>query len=304
MTLTELHHLLNNNALKLVRLSSMDDTNEGLGHVLGFLESFSYSFSLRTQEKIVEHHESVKGRNYISSWSMEPDLMAMWLLYSKNSDAIRVKTSLEKLELATKDCFEKHHSANHIDSPEGTLQLDSYPYVKPVKYVSFESLSEEIKDKYKKYIDICVELAEYGSSDLFGEQLRKLAEARSIDVFESEYLKDESYRHEKEIRANVSICTRNSVTKEELEEQKKQETMSYVMGTSTHGYPPSSELPDVINIPIPSDFIEAVCFDPRVPEYVRKEQEIILRHVCPHIIVEESKAFGYKLDHHVFSLED
>ncbi|MCW8929983.1 MAG: hypothetical protein OQL19_07090 [Gammaproteobacteria bacterium] len=278
----------------------MDDPNEGLGHVLGFLESFSYSFDIGTQE-IAEHHESVKGRNYITSWTMEPDLMAMWLLYSKSNDSIRVRTSLEKLELATKDYFEKNFSTNHIDSPEGTLQLDSYPYVKPVKYVSFESLSDEIKDKYKKYLEICVEFA---GTDSIGEQLRKLEETRLIDVFESGYLKDESYSHEKEIRANISICTRNSVTKEELEEQKKQGTMSYVMGTATHGYPPSSELPEIINIPIPSNFVEAVCFDPRAPEYVKKEQETILLHVFPNITIEESKAFGYKPNHHVFSIEN
>lgn len=301
MALTELHHLLNNSSLKFVRLSTMEDPNEGLGHVLGFLESFSYSFGIKTPEKIKEYHESVKGRNYITSWTMEPDLMAMWLLYSKNRDSIRVRTSLDKLEFATKEYFDKHISTNHIDSAEGTLQLDSYPYVKPVKYVSFESLSDEIKEKYKKYIKICVE---HSRSDSFSEELRKFDDGRSIDVFDSLYLKDVSYFHEKEIRANISICIRNGVTRAELEEQKKQETMSYVMGTSTHGYPPSSELPDVIHVPIPSDFIEAVCFDPRTPEYIRKEQESILRHVWPNINVEESRAFGYKPSHHQFSLED
>ena len=301
MALTELHHLLNNSSLKFARLSTMEDPNEGLGHVLGFLESFSYSFGINTQEKIKKHHESVKGRNYITSWTMEPDLMAMWLLYSKDRDSIRVRTSLDKLELATKEYFDKHFSANHIDSPKGTLQLDSYPYIKPVKYVSFESLSDEIKEKYKKYIAIC---AEHSESDSFSDELRKLDDSRSIDVLESAYLKDVSYSHEKEIRANISICTRNDVIRAELDEQKKQETMSYVMGTTTHGYPPSSELPDVIHVPIPSDFIEAVCFDPRAPDHIRKEQESILRHVWPNIIVDESRAFGYKPSHHQFFLED
>ena len=305
MTLTELHHLLNNDTLKFARLSTMNDPNEGLGFVLGFLESFSYSFGIRTQQKIEDYHEFIKGRNYISSWTMEPNLMAMWLLYSRNNDSIRVRTSLAKLESATNDYFDNHYWVNHIDSPKGTLQLDSFPYVKPVKYVSFESLSDEIKEKYKKYRQICVE---YSKSDSIIEELRKLEETRSIGDFESGYLKDESYSHEKEIRANISICTRNGVTKDELGEQRsketKKQTMDFVMGTATHGYPPCSELPDIIHIPIPSDFIEAVCFDPRAPEYVREEQEAILRHVRPKIVIEESKVFGYKPKHHVFAVDD
>lgn len=304
MTLTELHHLLNNNLLKLARLSLMQDRNEGLGAVLGFLESFEYSYRLiSSQKEIINHHKSIMARNYISSWTEEPDLMAMWLLYSKNKDSIRVKTSLEKLKIAINNYAEENFFFMHLDSPKGTLQVDSSPHIKPVEYACFELLSEGIKDRYRKYLETC---SKYHASPLFIDKLNELEETRLISPLNSKFIKDKSYSHEKEIRANISICTKNSLTREEVERQWEQEdeSISSLLGTITCDYPPSHELPDVISIPILSDFIEAICFDPRAPEHIRKEQKAILNHVNPNIKIEESKIFGYKPNHHIFSIDD
>lgn len=307
LPLTELHNLLSESKLKFARLMLMDDLNEGLGSVLSFQESFTYGWSLQRKEKIKEHHDHIRGSTYISSWTLEPDLMAMWLLYSKRHDSIRIKTTKEKLEQAVKQYADENFWTMHIESPAGTIQLPRFPEIKPVNYVSFEEISQQIKNKYEKYVSACVELVE-NNSDTCKEDLHKniraVEQARVINHEQASFLKDACFSHEKEIRASITICLRNDLPASEWKNSENHEKTNFIFGTATHHYPPPSELPDIIHVTIPIDFIDAICFDPRAPDYISSEQEKIIRRACPNIVVEKSGAFGYKPDNFDFSLRD
>lgn len=305
LPLTELHNLLRESKLKFARLMMMDDLNEGLGSVLSFQESFAYSCSLQRKEKIKEHHDHIRGSTYINSWTLEPDLMAMWLLYSKRHDSIRIKTTKEKLEQTVKQYANENCWTKHIDSPAGTIQLPIFPEVKPVNYVSFEELSRQVKNKYEKYVSACLELVE-NKSNASMEELHKnissVEQARVISHEQASFLKDACFSHEKEIRASITICLRNDLPASEWSNPENHEKANFIFGTATHHYPDPTELPDIIHIPTPIDFIDAICFDPRAPDYIASEQERIIRRVCPKIVVEKSDAFGYIPDKFDFSL--
>lgn len=304
LSLTELHNLLSDSRLKLARLMLMDDLNEGLGSVLSVQESFTYGWSLQRQDKIKEHHAHIRGSTYISSWTLEPDLMAMWLLYSKNRESIRIRSTKEKLEIAIHKFADENFWTKHIDSPQGTMQLPIFPEIKPVSYVSFESISHKIKEKYERYINACAALVEKKSDasiDEINKNIRKVEDARIIDHEQASFLKDSCFSHEKEIRASIAVCLRNDLS---ASEWRNPENPRFVFGATTNHYPSPSELPDVIHIPIQSNFIDAICFDPRAPNYITSEQRKIINRVFPDVMIEESNAFGYKPESFDFSLRD
>ncbi len=300
----ELYELLTKSQLKMSRLSLMSDKNEGLGDVLKFQESIAYSWDIRKQEKFIEFHEGVKGRTYISSWTSEPDLMAMWLLYSQDSSAVRIKTKQKKLKKSLHDFWENNHWTKHIDSKEGTIQLDNIATVDNVDYISFEEISNSIKEKYNQYYKMIEDNVKKSGSFLPSAEIQEHMKKTVIEYNFGTLLKDKAYSHEKEVRAFFSVCLRNNITREEYQELVLQDNMSAIFGTATSDYPTPDKLPNIIKIPIASDFIESICFDPRMPTY---KKDVYLDLFSPYlqaIEIEESFVFGYKPEKHKFSVDD
>lgn len=300
----ELYDLLTKSQLKMSRLSLMSDKNEGLGDILKFQESITYSWDIRKQEKFIKFHESVKGRTYISSWTSEPDLMAMWLLYSQDSSAVRIKTKQHKLKKILHDFWENNYWTKHIDSKEGTIQLDGVATVDDVDYILFEEISNAIKEKYKKYYKMIEDNVKKSDSFLPSTEITEHMQKTVIESNYGTLLKDKAYSHEKEVRAFFSVCLRNNITRDEYKELVLKDDMSAIFGTATNDYPNSDKLPNVIKIPTASDFIESICFDPRMPMYKRDIYLDLFSPYLKSIEIEESFVFGYKPEKHKFSVDD
>ena len=299
----ELYDLLSNNKMKMSRLSLMSDKNEGLGDVLKFQESISFSWGVRSQEEFIKFHESVRGRTYISSWTSAPDLMAMWLLYSSSQDSIRIKTTQKKLETHLQQYWKENYWTKHLDSPVGTIQLDGLVTVDDVEYVSFEDISRKIQGKYEEYRTILGEelndIKNFKVTPKLKEQMDKIV----IETKNGALLKDEAYTHEKEVRALFNLCLRNDVSKEKYKELVRKDDMSAVFGTATCDYPESSVLPETIKISVSDTFVESICFDPRMPKYKKESYLDALSPYIADLEIENSHAFGYKPDEYSFSID-
>lgn len=304
MTFYELYEMVINGKLKMSKLELMEDINEGLGNALKLQESMSFGWDLKDKKGFEAFHNRSKGRTYISCWTEEPEAMAMWLLYSKDQSAIRVKTTLGKLKGCMDNFFKANFITEHIASPEGTLQLDRYPAVEAVRYVSFEEVSEGIKSKHIEYIE---ELKKHDHTKFIKnglpKNLKEIAEKQIIPENNGALLKDKAYSHENEIRATFTTCLRNSLPAEEWEMNKYSDDPKYVFGTATCHYPESKKLSNVVNVPVDHDFIEEVCFDQRLPSYKMNVFVEALRLQEKNIKIVESNAFGYKPDNFDFSIE-
>ncbi|KEQ17197.1 hypothetical protein [Endozoicomonas numazuensis] len=308
MSLVELCTILHDSNIKFTQLMLMDDPNEGLGNVLSAQESFSYSWELQKHNKIKEHHERIQAISYISCWTKEPDLMAMWLLYSKNKDSIRIKTTEKKLKNAVNKFGKNHYFLNQLDAPKGSITLLSYPDTDNVKYVSFEELSSEIKKKHDRYVKECVKSIDKDLSkdekEIYEKNIKEIEDDRIIEIGKSSFLKDKCFRHERELRACFRVYYRNDLLEEEWRKPEHKSKLDYFFGGALIYEPAIQDLPKTVEIPINHDFIESICFDPRTPAYIKDGMLKIIRLVKPDITVEESYAFGYKLDNHDFSLRE
>jgi len=268
----ELYDLIVNKKLKYTKLSLMDDKNEGLGIAIGEATKL-YNILESSHEGITKKHFEKLNTNYISCWTKEKDLIAMWLLYSKNKDYIRIKTSKEKLEKYTNLYTENAFFMKNYQSKEGTIQtLFPNCSIDEIKYIDFEDLIENIKQANDSYKKECAKIFINNSltKDIQTKLYSKASEERDNITKEALFFKDKAYQHEKEIRSTFEVNVRNNISYEEFLKLKKEDELKdkghYLYKTISTPEPLES-LPSVIHIEIADDFIEEICFDPRTPTF-------------------------------------
>lgn len=294
VTLTELFAILFEKKLKFTQSKLMEDVNEGLGLAMSSQEALD-AWTLEQSSALEKQHQVIKELVYLSCWTKEPELMAMWLLYSKNKDGIRIKTTKEKLVKATEGFGKLNYWSRHVNSPEKTPILLSKPLVDDVKYVSFEEISKKIKNKYK----------EINENILSGTCTEELDAKSVIPLREAPFLKDKAYFHEQELRASFILRFRNNYPYEQWKSEieiETEKTIHHMLGgifVSEHN---TNDFPNIFKIEIPDDFIDSICFDPRLPLYIKEDMLVIIRSVWPDVVVEESCVFGSKFKTHDFSL--
>lgn len=288
----------------MTKLFLMDDRNEGIGSVLESQDSLTFGHGVRDKQGFTDSHERSRFTTFISCWTESPEEMSMWLLYSKDFSAIRVATTKEKLESATLSFWKENFWRNHLDSPEGTLQTDCPPVVDSVKYESFERVSQLIREKWERRR---VELSRPGSIDteskLLSASLSDIYHESVVTPGDGILLKDRSYSHEKEYRATLKCCLRNGLAAEEWrKKEKSSDEMRYVFGTATCAYPESDVMPDILQLSVADDFIDEICFDPRMESYRKDVFSEVLGINSRKIQIAESSVFGYMPDVYDFSV--
>ena len=78
------------------------------------------------------------------------------------------------------------------------------------------------------------------------------------------------YSHENEVRAGISLVFRNDINNEEVKSRLKRddESMSNLLGTFIFREFNPNDFENVYYIDLKiDDFIEEICFDPRIPTY-------------------------------------
>jgi hypothetical protein len=221
-----------------------------------------------------------------------------WVISSKYTALLGQCDTPQQKTVA--DFGEQNRWDKHLDSPKDTIQILLPPEVKPVKYVSFKEISNRLNAKLQEFIrEFYRSIREDISDDekiAVETRIKEIEEQKIVDPEEASFLKDTCFSHEKEVRANVKVFLRNDVLRDAGRDPKNKQRIDFFFGGAFSYIPEARVLPKVIHLPITYDFIESVCFDPRVPSFIRKEQEIIIRRLWPDVIIEQSDAFGYLPD--------
>lgn len=292
MDLFELYELAVKTKLKFTKLRLMSDKNEGLGEILK-RQAGAWGFQLRNDRaRLKEAHEDLRERLYISCWTGEPDAMAMWLLYSKTHSAFRVKTNSNKLydvlSAGESDLFFQHY---RLDPGCAVPML---PELKPVEYVDFKHVHQKSRASLEAF-DLKVTSALLKNEAGAGELDRLIRDQDTVHIEELKqgyHLKDVAYEHENEVRATFELRIRNGMSLEEFRQLPR--TIPNVLGSPMLDVASRGNSPEVFNLSVPPDFIEEICFDPRMPEY----KQTIVREMLGRddIAFTTTNVFGYLMD--------
>lgn len=291
MSFYELYQLHKNNMLRLSLLSVQEDKNEGIGAVLQFASPVMATFHL-TPDRVSQLYSDTIHNTYITCWSAEPESVAMWALYSSNKDGVRVRTTVSRLKSTLKAYEDVHSWTNHCQSIEGDELLTWRWEVAPVEYDDTEALLNKINAAYAEFEKSCRELKGdnpdwWISENGFGKEFlifeKEFREKFKMDIT----LKDSTFSHEKEIRGVVHAGVRNNLS---YEEWKRPENIHRsLVGSAEPG-----GLPGFIYAPVSNDFIDEICFDPRMPAY---KKQVMLDALSPFDIPQAiSRCFGQLLD--------
>jgi hypothetical protein len=259
----------------------MDDLNEGIYQAIKsqLPSGFNIGFS-KSHDEIVEYHNRIKEHNYISCWTTEKDSIAMWLLYSKDKNGFRIRTTKAKLKNSADKFMKKNYWTNHINSKEGTIQTsDIQAKIKNVEYVNINDIFIKIKNLHKeeriKIKSLDLKISQYKIWENKYHQIRENIRKQADKIITNPiFLKDKAYQFENEVRVLLDVDMRNNITEKEFKENKYVDyadysigEIDYVMGTATTDFSNSKIFPNIIEVDVDEQFIDEICIDSRMPIY-------------------------------------
>jgi len=247
---------------------------------------------LSNPERIAGLHLQALHNTYITCWSTEPESVAMWALYSPNKDGIRIRSTVARLK-ATLAAYQEATSLwKHINHIVGGAELLTWHWeLANVNYVNLDDFLDEINNAYAEFGALCTKSAEDNlewwtakkgylmEAQIFTERFGKTF---TMDHF----LKDSSFSHEKELRGVVHAGIRNELDYEEW--KRLNDPLRQLFKSAGPGV-----LPSYAYAPVADDFIDEVCFDPRMPEYKKQVMKDALSPFDIKLAV--SRCFGYLL---------
>ena len=280
----ELYELVINKKLKFSQLKLMNDENEGLTQALKSLvtpDSLGLNIMSPSNSKdIIDYQKKIQNSTYITCWTKEKNSMAMWLLYSKNKDSIRIKTSIKKLKFYTHNYINKNNYDNVLKSRQGTMQIlpfNNVHYIDDVEYNDLAELTVKLKELYKQQKEEFLS-GKLDNVDTYKECVDSYYQKGNELINNSLFLKDNAYKFEEEVRAVLNVVARNKTTYNEWKEIKDSVPRwekEFLLPTVDFEY--DTELfTNIIYIDVEDDFIEEICFDPRMPEYQQNIYKNIL----------------------------
>jgi hypothetical protein len=290
----DLFNILNSNKLRITKQSVFDDQNEGLGHVLNLQTSIYTRHSYRSIDELINAHKKSLYSTYVSCWTLKQDSIALWTLYSNDQSSIRIRTSVLKLRKCLKVFNDEKGIGNYSGPLDGKELIAQYTELGEAKYVDFFKLRNELRDKFSEFDN---SLSTKGNNDSgyfnskeFYDDFYRFNE--SIMHSDSTFLKDEAYSHEEEIRGVIHCGVRSGRSIEEVRED-PMKSLIYSVDDDV--------LPDHIHVSVESDFIEEICFDPRLPAYKLDVFKSILSQY--ELNITTSNAFGYALEQGEFVID-
>lgn len=295
----DLYDILIRQRLRYSKLATMDDENEGLGVALKHQANPIFRYTAQSQERLVEIQDYALNNHYISCWTTEPNAMAMWLLYSSNKSAIRISTTVKKLKKVTEQCFNNFNWSHHTDLAGSREFVTWYFKVDSVRYIDYAEFHEKSNTRNSNFYDAAREKERsqpgyFSSQDWLGDFSNFVTE-ELLTANDGLFLKDRSFFHEKEVRACLYCGVRNDLTLEEFKRRGRPINQNLFSSAE------KDELPLFVYGKIASDFLDSICFDPRLPDYQRDTYLEILGKCSPK--VETSHAFGSLLNLKNFSIE-
>ena len=102
----ELVNTLEKQQLRFARVDTMEDPNEAMTAVLD--SELGAAFMGNDFDNGVAHTrlKAVKRSGYINCWTRAPENIAVWSIYSPNTDRVMVRTTIGKLKAALRELDE------------------------------------------------------------------------------------------------------------------------------------------------------------------------------------------------------
>jgi len=264
----DLYNLLKHKKIRYTKLSVFVDKNEGFG---SFLKDLELTELRQTRKKeLFEEYKILKATTYVSCWSLEPDIMAMWLLYSQDSSSFRIETTQEKFKLIKDDY---NLSGDVIPERFASTYLKNIE----MKYRDLIKAKKQIENKNRKFTSKLNSIPNaLPKSQRTWKHYSILQEKYKDLIISGDPLsyKDKAYTYEKEIRSVMQL------------EPVDEDTHDYLYS----GYFDLEEFPDNIYLKLPENFIKNICIDPRCPRFKKiVYTEFIKEYDIP---IVESDVFG------------
>lgn len=270
MSIYEFYELYVNHKLKLTLCAKQEDKDDGIELLFKeFIFDKIFLLNKLKKEEAKKRLISIRKNNYITCWTQENDSVAIWSVYSKNLESIRVKTTKKKLQ----NCLISFIQDNAYDSqwerpdqnfvtklnvPIDVIQHAQYTDIRSV----LNKAKQEFTDTYQgRSVETREELNRFLAKIV---QFNKNLNNEYSYLYDS-FIKDESFYYEKEIRGKVSVGL-NMIS----EYPTYEDWQARSCGTESYPIKDNEDiLPDVIYAKTDNDFIEEVCFDSRMPKYKR-----------------------------------
>lgn len=258
----ELIGIIEKNMLRFARMDTMEDPNEAITSVLDSELGAAYVGSEFNPHETHKRHKMNQRAVYISCWTREPENIAIWSIYSPNKDRVMVRTAAGKLKAAM----------DTLDESFLGLGNEIFLKNKDVSNVDYVNLLD-LKDQWRLRAEAMREAkkADHKAGRVDDEwsavsiQLRKL---RGTDLQTPYLKKDERYEYEREVRAVFTLKARAEAFKIEATPFVSNEERPICAQDS---------IPEQIEIPVSSDFIEEIVLDGRMSTWQRQAIEYVLQ---------------------------
>lgn len=294
--------------LMFTRADAFSDKNEGIDWLLTQLESthprsgcgMGWSDAATARRE----HDRVKKSHYVSCWSQTAESVAMWSLYSPDHCSVRVSTTLSKLIPAVDNLVSKYSLLRLNSADLGRrVAVAVSASIEPVIYESLTEISRKVgrRTKARQRIDTRYQrkglepptITEVNPRYWEREEQRRFSQLRTTCR-----LKDESYRHEAEVRLNVRLGEEN-FSQAELDRQAMHDPAHQYHGIIKQdlklwGWIATVPIPEREFIDCSTDLVESIAIDPRCPPH--KAHFIAAWFRERGIRVVNSTSFGYLPD--------
>lgn len=274
----ELYRIASKNRLRFTKAALFADRNEAVGKILQLQEDEFFRGCYINPSYIKKAHKTFLENAFVSCWTREPDMIAIWALYSSDLRGVRIKTSKKKLEEAISSYkAETQWGRFKPEELNSDMQVTVDTFLGDVEYVDFTKLRDQIRQKYKEFEKQYSEKFNALSGQIPNEEFEwdyrehvanKILDAKKNGLL----LKDRAYMHEHEVRAVVQVARMGPASWEKY--VKAPSPQRFFMAP----YESASQntLDPAIFLDVPDDFIEEVCVDPRCPAHVVEVYKDIL----------------------------
>ena len=269
--------LITNQSFMIPSSKNFEDSNDGIGQLMAALYNTwpqsGCGVSWKSQEDLEKALDKGKKSSFVSCWSRNPESVAMWSLYSKDTCSIRIETTIEKLADLCRNAADEYNFGHFENLRDGdTICYCVDGEIHDINYRDLITVTQQIKRRVKARKRLEVRFMRNG------EDPKKLGDPMSassknmkdrfvdgLSLSELRHVKDVSFKHEEEIRVHIPII------KHELD-QHFLDTIRPSDGAVKRNNEFScinKEIPDRIFVKTPNEFVVSVAIDPRAPEYKR-----------------------------------
>jgi len=293
------------NQLMFSRADTFDDKNEGVDRLLAQLQASQPNsgcgMGWHNNETARAQHERIKKSHYISCWSLNPESVAMWSLYSPDFCSVRLSTTISKLSVVVENLIDKYDLARLTEANlNQQVAVSVEGRISPVVYVSLSDICQRIARRRKAYNRLAdrydrKHLPMPYLTDIDPKYLLRQQQRLVPGLGTTCGLKDQSFKHEAEVRLTVRLgeekCEPWVLDKRALLDPNHQYHSILKGDLRAWRFVSTLSLPEREFVTCPANLIDTVAIDPRCPTHKADFMRLWFKeHNIP---VVESNCFGY-----------